>query len=168
MDDVRGFFLTWLKHYVIFSHSSKENKSLLILDGHISHTKNLSAVNYAREKGVTIVTLPPHTTHKMQPLDVSFFGPFKGYYNRAIITMMRTHPGVPITVKNVPELLYSAFRLAANINNIVNGFKATGIWPLSIDVFSDLDFAPSLSSNNVSYNNIKSHILYSYIFELFN
>ena len=28
--------------------------------------------------------------------------------------------------------------------------------------------SPVICSDNVSYNNIKSHILYSYIFELFN
>ena len=54
--------------------------------------------------------------------------------------MMITNPCIPITIKNVPELLYSAFRLAENINNIVNGFKATGIVPLSNGIFTDMDF----------------------------
>ena len=37
-------FVMWLKHFIKSVNSSKENKHLLLLDGHASHTKNLEAI----------------------------------------------------------------------------------------------------------------------------
>ena len=51
---------------------------MLILDSHVTHTKNLAGTEMARETGVVMVSLPPHTTHRLQPLDGAFIGPF-GY-----------------------------------------------------------------------------------------
>ena len=49
---------------------------MLILDSHVTHTKNLAVTDMARKAGVVMVSLPPHTTHRFQPLDGAFFGPF--------------------------------------------------------------------------------------------
>ena len=78
-----------------------ENKNLLLLDGHASHTKNLEAIRLARDNGVTMLSFPPHTTHEMQPLDVSFFGLLNNWYNIEIEKLIRTHPGQAITVHQV-------------------------------------------------------------------
>ena len=47
---------------------------MLILDSHVTHTKNLAATEMAREAGVVMVSLPQDTTHILQPLDLAFFG----------------------------------------------------------------------------------------------
>ena len=46
---------------------------LLILDGHSTHTKNLEALVLARDYGIVMLSLPSHTTYRLQPLDRSFF-----------------------------------------------------------------------------------------------
>ena len=71
-------FLHWLEH----AKPSKELPHILIVDGHHSH-KTLQAIEYARDHGVIMITLPPHTTHKLQPLDRTFFKSLKSAYNRA-------------------------------------------------------------------------------------
>ena len=48
---------------------------LLILDGHGSHVT--MDVKIARSVGLDLLTLPSHTSHAMQPLDISYFKPFK-------------------------------------------------------------------------------------------
>jgi hypothetical protein len=53
---------------------------LLVLDGHYGHKRNVEVIEVARTNGVEIVFLPPHSAHKLQPLDVHFMGPFKTYY----------------------------------------------------------------------------------------
>jgi len=53
---------------------------ILILDGHGSH-KTLAAIEYARDHGIVMISLPPHTTHELQPLDLTLFGPLKAHYN---------------------------------------------------------------------------------------
>uniref|UniRef100_H2YFE2 DDE-1 domain-containing protein n=1 Tax=Ciona savignyi TaxID=51511 RepID=H2YFE2_CIOSA len=57
-----------MEHFIKHSSSSKENPSLLIFDNHESHM-SLKVLDLARENGVTILTLPPHCSHKMQPLE---------------------------------------------------------------------------------------------------
>lgn len=55
----------------------------LILDNHESHC-NVAVIEKARQYNIVIVTLPPHCSHKLQPLYVTLFGPFKTAYSRAI------------------------------------------------------------------------------------
>ncbi|KAG5860653.1 hypothetical protein JTB14_016349 [Gonioctena quinquepunctata] len=52
------------------------------MGGHTTDTKNLEAIKLARENGITM-TLPAHTTHRLQPCDVLFFKPLTSYYNQA-------------------------------------------------------------------------------------
>jgi DDE superfamily endonuclease/Tc5 transposase DNA-binding domain len=49
---------------------------LLIYDGHGSH-ETTELIKLARENNIILFCLPPHTTHKLQPLDVGVFGPFQ-------------------------------------------------------------------------------------------
>jgi hypothetical protein len=55
-------FLVWLRHFISNVRPSKEAPAVLVLDGHVSHTKNLEAIQLARESGVVMVSLPPHCT----------------------------------------------------------------------------------------------------------
>jgi hypothetical protein len=68
----KGIFIKWLKKFIIWSRVTKESPILLLLDGHASHTKSLELINIARENGVILLCFPPHCTHRLQPLDVSF------------------------------------------------------------------------------------------------
>lgn len=74
-------FVKWLKHFCSHATPSNDNKVLLLLDGHSSH-KSLEAVMFAKKNGIILMCFPAHCTHRMQPLDVSFFGPLKTYYNQ--------------------------------------------------------------------------------------
>ncbi|KAJ4445068.1 hypothetical protein ANN_06867 [Periplaneta americana] len=84
-------FLQWLEHFCQHVKPSLEDKILLVLDGHSSH-KNLDVLEYAKTNGVILVCLPPHCTHRMQPLDVAFFGPFKIFYDQEITRWLKAHP----------------------------------------------------------------------------
>ncbi|CAB4013632.1 tigger transposable element-derived 6-like [Paramuricea clavata] len=133
-------FLDYLKHFVTFTKCSKDSPVLLILDGHKTHTKILSTIEYARDNGVVILSLPPHTSHKLQPLDRSFFKPLKSAFNAACSTWMRNHPGRRITVDKLGELFNAAYLKAATIENAVSGFRCTGIVPLNKEILPSSDF----------------------------
>lgn len=60
-----------MEHFIKHSCSSKDNPSLLY-DNHESHL-SIRVLDLAKENGVTIVTFPPHSTNKLQPLDVGIF-----------------------------------------------------------------------------------------------
>lgn len=87
--------------------------------------------------------LPPHTTHRLQPLDVCFFGPLKTYFNQSCDNFMINNPGKAITDKEIGRLFGDAYIKAATIGVAIKGFAACGIEPYNPGVFSDVDFAPS-------------------------
>ena len=76
----KDMFLTWLRHFAIHVKPSHDRPVLLIMDGHSSHTRSLAAIYFARKNGIVMLSLPPHSTHKLQPLDVAFFKPLQSYY----------------------------------------------------------------------------------------
>ena len=86
--------------------------------------------------------VPPHATHRIQPLDVTFFGPLKTAYNAECDKYMINHVGKRITMYEIAELFAGAYVRTASMNKAVSGFASTGIWPFNPDVFSDDDFAP--------------------------
>ncbi len=55
---------------------SFNNQHLLILDGNNSNV-TLEAIEYVKDFGLDKITLPSHTSHALQPLDVCYFKPFK-------------------------------------------------------------------------------------------
>lgn len=136
-------FARWFAKFVQFSNATKENVVLLILDGHSTHTKNLEVIDNARENGVVLLCLPPHASHRLQPLDVSFMKPLSLYYEQETRKWLRINPGKVITLWQVASLFGSAFLNAATMRTAVKGFEATGIWPVNMDVFTDVDFLPS-------------------------
>lgn len=140
-------FGQWFDHFISCSGSSKNNPVLLILDGHSTHVRNLDVINKARDNGVVIVCLPPHCSHKMQPLDVSFMKPLSTYYNSEVSKWLRNHPGRVVSTFHIAQLLTPAFQKAATTLTAANGFRKTGLWPVNRDVFEDHEFAPSEPTN---------------------
>lgn len=61
-------FVEYLQHLQYHARCSQEKKILLILDNHESHI-SLKAIDYSRANGIVILTIPPHSSHRLQPLD---------------------------------------------------------------------------------------------------
>lgn len=139
-------FLDYLNHIIKHTKCSPEKKILLIIDNHDSHIA-LDVVDLARLHGVIILTIPPHTSHRLQPLDRSVYGPFKTAYNRAMDGWLRSNPGKTVTIYDIPGLVKQAQMIAITPLNIVAGFKACGIQPFNRDIFTETDFAPSLPTD---------------------
>jgi len=91
-----------------------------------------------------MVTIPPHCSHKVQPLDCTVFRPFKRYYNVAVKSWMLDNPGKATTIYNIPQMVAVAFARSMTIENISSGFRVTGIYPFHPNVHSQSEFAPSL------------------------
>lgn len=53
---------------------------------------------------------------------------------------MDSHPGVPISIYNIPAIVKEALLLTATPKNILSGYKKTGIWPYNRNMFTDEDY----------------------------
>ena len=135
-------FKKWFLHFVEKVKPTRDEPVMLIFDGHYSHTRNLELIDCARENNVTLICLPTHSTHKLQPLDRTFIGPMKSYYSEEVRTFLRNQ-GRPVTHFDVAELFGRAFLRASSGENAVSGFKVTGICPLNRNIFRDWEFATS-------------------------
>lgn len=135
-------FVQAMRHFIRFTSSSKENPSLIIMDNHQSHL-SIEAIDICKENGVTILTIPPHCTNKLQPLDVGILKPFQTYYSAAIDSWMMSHPGQAFTIYNVASCVGAAYPRAMSPVNIASSFKKTGIFPFDKHVFTDEDFMSS-------------------------
>ena len=71
----------------------------------------------------------------------------KTYYNKACNDFMISNPGVPITEYHVAGRFKIAYERSATMVNAISGFLCTGISPYNSLVFSDDEFAASLTTD---------------------
>lgn len=137
-----ALFLDWLSHFKDHARPSKDNPVLLILDNHTTHC-TLEAVNFFRANHIHALTIPPHSSHKTQPLDRCIHNSLKIFYASECEKWMRNHPGRVITVHQIAQILTPAYLKATAPANVIQSFKVSGIQPFNPDVFGEEDFLPS-------------------------
>lgn len=128
-DDSLG--LQWLiDHFDFFTKERIGGRPrLLIIDGHASHV-SYKFCKYAVENNIHLISLPPHSLHLLQPLDVGLFGSLQHFYGKAADNYIRnSHCGI---LKGTFWGFYRAARKQAYTKlNIKNAFRATGIYPFN-------------------------------------
>jgi hypothetical protein len=135
-------FLQYLQHFSKFVSSNTDSPVLLLCDNHESHV-SIEVINFAREKNIVILTLPPHCSHKLQPLDVGVFYSFKVFIGYEHDKWLLNNPGKTITIYEIGEFLKNAYSESFTKENIESGFRATGIFPFDRNIFSEVDFLSS-------------------------
>jgi hypothetical protein len=136
-------FLDWIKHFCAYAKPSELQPVLLIMDNHVSHI-NLEAIEFCRAHNIHLLTLPPHTTHVLQPLDIAFFGPFKTAYSTFLTNFpIGKEEYTVVKLENIAEIFRDAFNATATISNAEAGFRGTGIFPFKPDKFTETHFMPS-------------------------
>lgn len=148
-------FMQYLDHFINQTKPSKEQPVILILDNHSSHI-SINAINKAKESGVYMLTFPPHTSHKLQPLDRTVFGPYKQFYNKAVSEWMLTNPGKPLSIYEVAQMCGKAYMQAFTLKNITKGFEVSGIFPLNENIFGEEEFLPSFVTDRPCPENLQS------------
>jgi hypothetical protein len=82
--------LQWLK--LVFDPQTKEQANqkprVLICDGFGTH-ETLEILQYCFENNIILCRLPSHTSHKLQPCDISVFGPLKTAYRDQVERLER-------------------------------------------------------------------------------
>ena len=83
----KWLFESWIWHFIKCLKRGPSidlnNRHLLVLDEHNSHV-TLEVVKIAMQLGLDIISLPSHTSHALQPLDLACFAPFKTAFRKHI------------------------------------------------------------------------------------
>ena len=58
----------------------------------------MAFLDLAREKNIIPLILPPHSTHRLQPLDVGFFGPLSSAYSKGLDKLIHMGKGMESSV----------------------------------------------------------------------
>lgn len=70
-------------------------------------------IDMKRKNNVSIISLLPHSTHKLQLLDIGFLAPLKFYYDQEIVTHLRNNLGRVVTNNKVDEYYRHTIRWKA-------------------------------------------------------
>lgn len=151
-------FLQYLKHFQQFVKASKEDPVLLVMDNHSTHC-TLAAYNFCKNNGIELLTIPPHSSHRIQPLDVTFYSSLKSAFNGECCKYLKNHPHEKITPFQISEIFNNAYMRTATPEKAIKGFEKTGICPYNPDVFTDEDFlAAELHNSNNDLRNASQDI----------
>ena len=108
----------------------------MILDNHESNLL-IPAISVAKENGIFLLTLPPLTAHKLEPLDCTVFGLYKTYYNSCLNDWIFSNSGKPIAIYSVAGIIGKTFSKAFTKHNIEKRFLVTGMYPLNVNIFCE-------------------------------
>jgi hypothetical protein len=104
---------------------------VLINDGFGTH-ETLEILEFCFENNIILCRLPSHTSHKLQPCDVSVFAPLMTAYRGEVERLNRG--GIDAISKEHFVWLYRAAReRALTKRNILSGWAATGLFPWNPD-----------------------------------
>jgi 4-hydroxybenzoate polyprenyltransferase len=123
----------WLKK-IFIPQTQPDDPSeyrLLILDGHGSHTSD-DFMWLCFQHRIRIVYLPPHCSHVLQPLDLGVFSSLKTAYRKSLSNLATWSDSTIVGKRNFLEYYRRARLTALVYQNILSGWKATGLWPVSI------------------------------------
>ena len=117
----------WAKSFVKETESLRRNKQhlLLILDGYSAHLQ-FRTLDLFRKNNIITIALPSHSSHELQPLDVTVFGAFKSYLQRELHMASQTKK--IFNAFDIASMLHNAYSLSFVAPNIREGFFKCGLW----------------------------------------
>lgn len=128
----KELFLKWFRYFVAFSEATPQKPVSLIFDGHANHTKNIDLIEEARKTGFILFCLPPHCSHKLQPLDIYFMKPLSKF--------LRGNLGKVVTLAHIASLFGTRKRQQYQQQSMVLGKPEFSHWTLTF--FLILVFSP--------------------------
>ena len=134
---------------------------VLIYDGHLLHVW-YGTLEHARETSVSIIKLPPRTTELLQPLDVGVFKSLKDTWGAELFKRLRLDEAEFTGLLSKEEV----WGVACSIENIQNGFKRCGIYPINREQYPQHRFSDaSLKKYNEWVAGGKKEITHSEVLE---
>jgi hypothetical protein len=128
----------WLEK--VFNRYTKEKARkgrdyrLLLIDGHGSHI-NMSFLDFCERHRILIAVFPPHSTHRLQPLDVSLFSPLATAYTRELDNWIQKTRGLSrLSKREFFGIFWAVFPSTFSTSNLQSAWRKTGLLPWNPEV----------------------------------
>lgn len=108
-----------------------ERPVLLVYDGHKTHV-DLNVIDLLVAENITVLKLPAHSSHILQPLDCSTMKPMKDKWDSELVKWQRLHVGAKLPKQEFARIITNIWD---DLNPVIiqNGFRKAGICPLNKD-----------------------------------
>ena len=93
---------------------------------------------------IEVLTIPSHTSHLLQALDLVPFAQFKKCWKHNLCKYNNTHSGCPLNKVDFWDVFIPSWNQAMVPKNIIAGFWHTGIYPFDPTAIPKTIMAPSL------------------------
>ena len=120
-------FESWFESIFIPAVTDLKKPVVLIFDGHNSHL-TFKTIKSAIDKEIILLCLIPHASHRLQPLDVGFFRPFKIIWRDVLKEWYRSSRQAPVTKPVFPTLLAQAWKRVQK-HLVTSGFVGKCFFP---------------------------------------
>jgi hypothetical protein len=122
---------------------AKRSWRLLFVDGHGSHV-NMKFLNRCERHRILVAIYLPHSTHRLQPLDVSVSAPLAHHCSQGLDNLIRQSEGrTTMSKRGFFAIFWPAFEKAFTEKNIASAWSRTGILPFNpqkvLSTFSTAD-----------------------------
>ena len=156
-------FEEWIVKIFLEFVENQPKPVVLFFDGHNSHLTYRSAIN-CQKNGIHLICLPPSTSHALQLMDVSVFGPMKTVWRNILPKFYQDSKAAGVTKGSFCVLLNQlwAQSFTSKPQNLVKGFKKTGLYPVDMHaipqskIIVTVDFEQTSEKNTGSSANINS------------
>ncbi|KAJ8885068.1 hypothetical protein PR048_011264 [Dryococelus australis] len=119
-------FRKFHEHFVAHKPQGKKS-NLLEVDGLSTHVSDPDILQFAVDNSIIMISIPPHTSHYIQPLDRSFFRPLKMHYCGVCNNWIKQNPTRSVTKLQFGMLLSQVWGKACSVENGVSEFRACGL-----------------------------------------
>ena len=111
----------WAQKFIAETMYLRANSQylLLVLDGYGSHVQ-FKTLQLFRKNRIIVVALPAHTSHVLQPLDVSVFSSYKSFLQREIHSYAQRKKC--LDAFDVSCCIKYAYSASKTSSNIISGF----------------------------------------------
>ena len=123
----------WLEEFFDKKTREKARRQwrLLFVDGHGSHV-TLKFLEWAQAHKILVAVYPPHSTHRLQPLDVGCFAPLATYYSQLLDRQTRLSEGqTRMTKRDFFRCFYPAWQEAFTAKTVSSSWCKTGLIPFN-------------------------------------
>ena len=120
--------INWLNELFLPETRRGEQPRMLLLDGHGSHT-TVEFQWICKQNNVHVVYIPPHSSHVLQPLDLSCFSAVKSHYRKQISELAILDNAAPVKKRRFVKCYHHAREEGLITRVIRAGWRATGLVP---------------------------------------